>query len=77
MDFKKLPLHYRNQNIINISVVLNTIDGVNFPNILKLCLVDYDRVKFINLIQNAFGNKLITKEDVFNFCVSYEQNINE
>ena len=77
MDFKKLPLQYRNQNIVNISVVLNTIDAVSFPNILKICLVDLDRVRFINLIQNAFGNKLITKDDVYNFCVSYEQNINE
>ena len=77
MDFKKLPSEIRNQNIINISVVLNTIDAVAFPSILKLCLVDYDRVKFINLIQTTFGGKEITKDDVYTFCLSYEQNIKE
>lgn len=77
MDFKKLPSDLRNQNIINISVVLNTIDAVSFPNILRMCMADYDRVKFINLIQETYGNKIITKDDVYTFCVSFEQNIKE
>jgi len=74
MDFRKLSLQHRNQNIINISVVLNTIDAISFPTITRICLVDYDRLKFINSIQESFGNKLVTKEEVYNFCVSYEQN---
>lgn len=77
MDYKKLPIEYRNQNIINISVVLNTIDPISFPNTLKICMSDLGRVKFINLIQETYANKLITKDDVYSYCTSYEQNIQE
>jgi|JI10StandDraft_1071094.scaffolds.fasta_scaffold245386_2 hypothetical protein len=77
MDFKKLPIDIRNENIVNISVVLNTLDAINFQQINKLCKVDLDRLKLINLIQNDFGSKVITKSEVYDYCVAFTKNIKE
>ena len=74
MDFAKLPLNIRNENIQNISVVLNTLDSINFPNIKALCISDFDRFRFINLIQNSISGK-IDKDSVYKFCIAYESNI--
>ena len=75
MDYSRLPLDIRNSNIENIAVVLNTLDVVNFPYTNTLCKMDIERFKLINLIQRDFGNKVISKDDVYTFCVSFEKNI--
>jgi hypothetical protein len=75
MEFQKLSLNVRNQNIENISVVLNTLDTINFPYVSRLCKMDMDRFKLINLIQRDFGGKVITKDEVYNFLIAFEKNI--
>ena len=75
MEYAKLPISIRNKNIENISVVLNTLDVILFPNINKMCKTDLDRFKFINIIQRDLGTSEIDKESVYNFCKSFEQNI--
>lgn len=75
MDYIKLPLNIRNKNIQNISVVLNTLDSVLFPNINKICKVDYDRFELINIIQRELGVGSLDKDSIYNFCVSFEQNL--
>lgn len=74
MDYKRLSTKLRNQNIENISVVLNTIDVINFPNIYSLCQSDIDRFKMINIIQKNFGDTQIDKEMIYKFCISFEEN---
>jgi hypothetical protein len=74
MDYKRLSTKLRNQNIENISVVLNTIDVINFPNIYSLCQSDIDRFKFMNIIQKNFGDTQIDKEMIYKFCISFEEN---
>jgi len=75
MDYTKLPLKSRNKNIQTISVILNTLDGVLFPNTIKICKVDLDRFKMINIIQSELGNTEISKDDVYKYCTSFEQNL--
>lgn len=75
MDYSKVPIDIRNQNIENISVVINTLDAVNFPYVTNLCKMDLDRFKLINLIQRDFGSKVITKDEVYAFLVAFEKNI--
>jgi|688.fasta_scaffold268924_3 hypothetical protein len=74
MDYKRLSTKLRNQNIENISVVLNTLDVINFPNIHSLCQSDIDRFKMINIIQKNFGDTQIDKEMIYKFCISFEEN---
>jgi hypothetical protein len=74
MDYKRLSTKLRNQNIENISVVLNTIDVINFPNIHSLCQSDIDRFKFMNIVQKNFGDTQIDKEMIYKFCISFEEN---
>lgn len=74
MDYKRLSTKLRNQNIENISVVLNTIDVINFPNIYSFCQSDIDRFKFMNIIQKNFGDTQIDKEMIYKFCISFEEN---
>jgi len=75
MDYTKLPLKLRNKNIQTISVILNTLDTVLFPNTIKICKVDLDRFKMINIIQSELGSTEITKDDVYKYCISFEQNL--
>lgn len=72
MNYVRLPLETRNRNIENIAVVINTLDIVNFPNLNRICKEDLERFKFINRIQNEIGNRLITKGEVYNYCISVE-----
>lgn len=73
MEYTRLSLEVRNQNIETISVVLNTLDAISFPSVFEMCKMDIDRFKLINLIQREFGNQLITKEAVYDFFESFEK----
>ena len=75
VEYIKLPLSVRNQAIKNISVVINTLDGVLFPNIIKMCKEDLERFKFINTVQRELGALSVDKESIYKFCVSFEQNL--
>lgn len=75
MEYVKLPLEIRNKNIQNISVVINTLDSILFPNINEICKMDLSRFKLINSIQREFGSTIIEKESVYKYCESFEQNI--
>lgn len=75
MNYTKLPLRIRNKNIETISVVLNTLDSILFPNIITICKVDLDRFRMINSIQNELGNGEVTNNDVYQYCISFEQNL--
>ena len=72
MDYSRLPLDIRNNNIENIAVILNTLDIISFPNLNFLLKEDLKRFHFINKIQREMGNKIITKNEVYNYCVSIE-----
>jgi len=74
-EYAKLPLSVRNKNIQNIAVIINTLDAVLFPNIIKICEADLDRFKFINTVQRELGGESIDKESIYKFCVAFEQNI--
>lgn len=75
MEYVKLPLEIRNKNIQNISVVINTLDNILFPNINEICKMDLSRFKLINSIQRELGSTIIEKESVYKYCESFEQNI--
>ncbi len=72
MDFKKLSLNVRNNNIENIAVVLNTLDAVIFPNLTVLLKEDLERFELINRIQTESEVTTITKDAVYKFCINQE-----
>jgi len=75
MEYQKLPIAVRSNNIQNISVVLNTLDYIDFPYINNICQSDYERFKLINFIQNKLGEQASDKESIYKFCISFEKNI--
>ena len=75
MQYKKIPLKERNSNIQNISVVMNTLDAIVFPNLVEICKTDLLRFKLINTVQIELGNACADKESIYKFFLSYEQNI--
>jgi hypothetical protein len=75
MEYQKLPISTRNSNIENISVVLNTLDYIDFPYMNNICKSDYERFKLINFIQSKLSEQASDKESIYKFCIAFEKNI--
>jgi hypothetical protein len=75
MEYQKLPISIRNSHIENISVVLNTLDYIDFPNMNNICKSDKERFKLINLMQSNLLEKASDKESIYKFCIAFEKNI--